>query len=989
MRFGVLGPLEVRTDEGAAVRVPDLKVRALLADLLAHRGRVVPADRLIEDLWGADLPARPLATLQARVSQLRRTLEDAEPGARALVESRPPGYLLRVPPEAVDAGRFEALLAHDRRAALDLWRGEAFADFADAPFAAPEITRLEELRLTAVEDLAEQGAYGAELGGLVARYPLRERLRAAHMRALYRAGRQSEALSSYIELRDLLREEMGVDPDPRVTVLYESVLRQDLGGRGNLPAPLTGLVGRDEALLGVGEALAEDRLVTLIGPGGVGKTSLAVEAARRFPGEAWLVDPAAGGDVAALVSAALGLRDVPAAGLAEALRGRRVLLVLDGCERVVEPVAALTAALLRAAPDLRVLATGREPLGIAGERLWNVPPLDGDAAARLFAARASAAAPGFAVDEGNAEAVAAICRRLDGLPLALELAATRVRAMDVHELAARLDDRFRLLAAGPRDAPARQRTLRAVIDWSWDPLPEPERAVLRRLSVHADGCTLDAADRVCGGDVLDPLARLVDRSLVVHSAGRYRLLESVAAYAAERLREAGEEQQTRDRHRRYYLDLAERADPLLRGPDQRRWLDRLNAEAANLRAALDGADAGTALRLVNALTWSWFLRGRISEARTALAAALALDGGDRRDRARATAWHTGITLLDGGAADRAASTERMLTAFDGIDDPHGLAWAQWFVALSLAGFGDPGAVEHLAGRALATFEELGDRWGAAAALCARAALNLSQGDLAAAERDGARSLEAFRAEGDGWGRIQAAEVLGVLAEARGDYPRAARLHEEGLRLAEELGLGPEVSYHLSRLGRIAMLTGDLDRADDLHRRAAQRAAAEAHRRMEHFAEIGLALTARRRGDLDTAERLLSAWADWVRAIDGAPGLSFLMAERGFIAELRGDADTALRLHEEALTAARATGNPRAVALAQEGLAGAHALAGRAERAARLLGEAAAAREAAGAPLPPAERGDVDRITARAGEALGPSAFETAYRTGFRDGRAAP
>ncbi|TDD63924.1 BTAD domain-containing putative transcriptional regulator [Actinomadura rubrisoli] len=1036
MRFGVLGPLEVRAEGGDPVKVADLKVRALLADLLAHAGRIVPADRLIDDLWGGALPANPAATLQARVSQLRRALEDAEEGGRALVESRPPGYRLNARP--ADAARFEELVERAREAAdpahraallgdaLALWRGAAYADFADAAFAGPEIARLDGLRLAAAEaraearlELGEAEPVAAELGELVAGHPLRERLRAAYMRALYRTGRAAEALASYDEHRRRLRDDLGLDPDPGLAALHRAILRQDPAEAvarhvpaTNLPADVTALIGRDAALREAAGLLDASRLVTLNGPGGVGKTRLAVAVARRLLEHrldgVWLValdDGARPGasrdDVAALVASVLGLRDdarretSPAGRLGAALRGKRVLLVLDNCEHVVDPVARLVSALLRDVPDLRILATSREPLGIAGERLYPVHPLavperfapgrdgpppvvpDGGlgpaelarfGAVELFVARAADAAAGFALDRGNAAAVAAICARLDGIPLALELAATRVRALGVDELARRLDDRFRLLSSGVRDAPARQRTLRAVIDWSWEPLGEAERAVLRRLAVHSGGCTLEAAEEVCGGEP-DILARLVDRSLVVVGEGhRYRLLESVAAYCIERLREAGEYEETRRRHVRYYTSLAERVEPHLRDAEQRRALAQLRAETGNLRAALDSAvqdgDADSALRLVNAMGWCWFLWGRIGEARRAFEQALSVPGGTSAALARAKTWHAGFTQLEGDGADRDERCRSALAAYDGIDDPWGRAWAQWFLGFVRIGFGDLEEIDGLTGRALAGFRALGDGWGEAVALATRAAQAVSAGDLGAAGRDGGRAMDLFRTAGDRWGRLQATETLGLLAEVTGDYARAAALHRDGLDDAEELGLWTEVSGRLSRLGRIALLTGDHERADELHGRARRLAVRESHQRMEHFAEVGLALAARRQGRLDEAEALLRRWLDWCRDIDGAPGLALLLAELGFIAELRGAAGPALALHAEGLAAARATGNPRALALALEGTAGAQSLAGRHEEAARTLAAAAAARASVGAPLPEAERGDIDRIAAR-------------------------
>src|SRR5581483_4155427 len=481
----------------------------------------------------------------------------AGPDGRDLVEYRPSGYRLRVTDGMTDASQFEDLLRRARTAgdaparaallaeALGLWRGDAFADFGDQLFTQAAAGRLESERLVALEEQAEarlalgdHARLAGELAGLVARHPLRERLRAAQLMALYRAGRPSEALDSYRELRQRLADELGLDPGPELAALHQAILVADPALRAptpapavaatNLPAPFFRLIGRADAVTAVRALLTSARLVTLTGPGGMGKTRLALEVAAQqagaYPDGTWLVELAAEAgpaDLAGLVSAAVGIRDDAspdplAARLAEALRSRQLLLVLDGCEHLIEPVAALAGRLLRAAPGLRILATSTEPLAIDGEQLWEVPPLGlpgpddngagpvGQAGAvQLFVARVAAAVPGFALDAGNARVVAAICRRLDGLPLALELAAARVRALGVHALADRLDDRFRLLTTGKRDAPARQRTLRAMIDWSWELAAEPERVVLRRLAVHADGCTLTAAEQTCAGEDMD------------------------------------------------------------------------------------------------------------------------------------------------------------------------------------------------------------------------------------------------------------------------------------------------------------------------------------------------------------------------------------------------------------------------------------------------------------------------------------------------------
>ncbi|MCJ1676403.1 winged helix-turn-helix domain-containing protein [Streptomyces sp. APSN-46.1] len=1054
MRFGVLGPLAVWDDEGKPVRVPEAKVRALLADLLLHEGRTVSAERLIDDLWGRALPGNPANALQAKVSQLRRAI------GRDRVVRQPPGYRLRVDADTrdeIDAGRFRSLAERARgvtdpqaRAdlltdALAMWRGPAYADLADEDFVRAAAQGLEEQRIAVLEewtqarlDAGDHVLLSGELADLVARHPLRERLRALHLLALYRAGRTQEALIAYADLRERLAEELGLDPSPELTALHASILRQDasltpdqrqpagsgsagathgegpgeeeeeergkgrgrgrgLGqrrreGRGepdrtaesNLPAPLTSLIGRGDALDALANLLTGARLVTLTGPGGVGKTRLAIEAAGRLagaapdgvpddvpneaPDEVRLVELAGlrgdAADLAQAVSAVLGIRDP--ARLAPALRDRRTLLILDNCEHVVDAVAELTAGLLAAAPALRVLATSQEPLALSGEVVVPVGPLAPDAAAELFTARAKEASPGFTVTESSAALVAELCARLDGIPLALELAATRVRALGLEELSARLGDRFRLLGAGRRGVPARQQTLRAVIDWSWELLSAPERTVLARLSVHPDGCALDAAEEVCAGDgiarqdVLDLVTRLVDRSLIVPGNGRFRLLESVSAYAQERLAESGEGPAVRARHLGHYLALAEAADRHLRGPDQRTWLARLDAEAANLRTARATA-AGTpdAARLATALTWWWLVRGRLTEAHRALSEIRELPLLERS-----------FALLTTAAQSAGAKTRVE-------DGTQGLF--VWLSAYALAQAGDPEASEQANERAHALFTAADDRWGVAATLALRATLAHHRGDLTTIRQDGERGAALFRELGDRWGELQTVPALASLAEIKGDYPRATRLHTEGLRIAEDLGLEAEVAARLSSLGRLALLAHDWDRARALHERALRLSTAQGYKYGEIHALMGLALGSRRSGDLDAAEAHLLRIRD--ADVSSAIGEHLLAAELGFTAELRGDAPGAREHHLRGLDTAMTLAQPRALALSLEGLAGAAVLAGYPADGALLLGGAHTARDTSGAPLPPAERTDVDRITAAATAALGPAAFAQAFRSG--------
>lgn len=1025
----MLGPVEVRTDAGEPVHVPEAKVRALLAVLLAFRGEAVSSDRLVEELWPGHTPTDPRTALQAKVSQLRRALDVAEPGGRGLVVSQAGGYALRG--GSHDAGDFAAALetarsegTPERRAevldrALRRWRGPAFGGPDDGAIAR-EAARLDELRLVAREDHAAavlDGGGGAELVAdlsvLLDAHPLRERLVAVWMRALYRAGRAQDALAAYRDLARRLRDELGTDPGPELEALHRSVLAHDTAlsaptgaprpatGATALPVPVTALVGRADEQRRVASALDTHRLVTLVGPGGVGKTRLALEVAHADGGGARFAEldalpaGAATQEVETVIAAAFGVRacvDVGGDGadrgcttggqLVNALRAGAELLVLDNCEHVLDAAAVVAADLVAAAPGLRILATSRESLDIAGEAVVPVGPLGTDGAdapaATLFVARARAADPAADVDPA---VVAEICRTLDGVPLALELAAAQVRAVGVRGLLARLDDRFAVLRRRRAGAgPARQRTLRATLDWSWELLDGDERIAARRLAPAAAGCTPAAAGALIdlgpsrGADLV---ARLVDSSWLTADDGpggrRLHMLESVAAYVAEALSASGEDRAVRDRHLAHQLATAEHAAGQLRGPDQRAWLARMDAEAPGRRGALDHAaatgQAGAALRLVAASCWYWFLRGRLDEALRAAEVALTQPGQRSSDEeAVVRVWRDALLRWSntGPVTERSSPTSPLPLP------------ARWFDAYSR--FPYEGVAQQRARLSALVSEARADhdRWVEAASLVARSGVHLLVDDVGPAVADAAAAGELFAAIGDRWGLLQVATELGTVAVVRGDHREALRRHREALRIAEELGLHSEQAGLHGSIGRVMLATGDFDAAEKELRAAAEHARRQGVEALVEYAEFGRALALRRRGDLDGAEQLLRARVEG----PGAPGAAAPMTalpsiELGFVAELRGDAQGALDWHRRGHRAAVSSGSPRTIALALEGLAGAAALRGDHHDAARLLGSATSVRQRLDAPLGPGERGDVDRIRAGIVAALGARAERAA------------
>jgi predicted ATPase/DNA-binding SARP family transcriptional activator len=1043
MEFRVLGPLEISAGARQLI-VSGSRERALLAMLLIHAGQVVSADRLIEELWGGDMPANPSNTLQVVVSRVRKALEVPDSPGRLV--TRKPGYLLDAREEEVDARRFERLVAEAGRLdkprglplleeALGLWRGPALAEFAAEGFARNEIGRLEEERLRAIEMKAEAelalgrpAEISAELSALVAANPLRERLRGHLMLALYRSGRQGDALRVFQEGRRVLAEELGVDPGPELRELHQRILLQAASlrpvpeagpWRGNLPAPVTSFVGRQAELAAAEQLLRRSRLVTLTGPGGTGKTRLAVELARSvhgsFPDGAWLVeleavtDPAA---VPAALAAALGVGESSSLGVTGQARGplldkvigflrdREALVLLDNCEHLIEACAQVVTRVLRSAPRARFLVTSRERLGAAGEVLLAVPPLGvPDArqqargqiaqseAVRLFADRAAAVRPGFALDDGTAAAVSRICRRLDGIPLAIELAAARVRILPPVQIAARLDDRFDVLTSGNRGVLPRHQTLRAAIDWSYLLLAEPERELFARLSVFTGGFTLEAAEEVCAdgdtgqADLLGVLSRLVDQSLVIaedRGQARFRMLETLRGYAAERLGESAGTAELRRRHAAYFLLLAERAEPMLRGTGQATWLRTLESDRDNLGAAMDWAfrhDPNAAVRFASALAYFWLIGRHRSAVRQRIAEAVeqARDA-PPASRGRLLAWAAMLGCLEGRTGEAAAQARQARELSLRAGDQWGLAFGEAILGLAVGLRGEIREAGELLAASVAGFRGSGDNWGMAIA----ALLHGFVTSFTAQHERGAalarESLDGFRAAGDQWGQTMALELLGVLARRRGAFADAVSAFEEALGVVRDLGLHDEVPFLLADLGDLQVRLGDFEAAAVLHKEALDLAQDRGASDAAALARGGLALAARRQGDYARAREFYLAALSFHRETARTPMLASTLAALGYVEELRGDLEAAEACHRESLRLAEDQPDGAPVALAAEGLACVAVARRQPRSAALLLGAAESVREAAGTPLPARERADVERATEAAVAALGAQVF---------------
>jgi predicted ATPase/DNA-binding SARP family transcriptional activator len=979
IQFGILGPLEVLVD-GEPTALGGPRQRAVLARLLLDPARVVSAERLIDDVWDGRPPPSAAKTLQKYVSELRKALP------RPVLLTCGGGYLLDVDDDRVDARRFERLLG-DRQyaAALALWRGDVLCDLPDLTFADAERVRLDELRMFAIESRLEgdlsAGRHGStigELSELVEAHPLRERLTALLMLALYRAGRQVEALRVFDRHRRKLVDQVGVDPAVELRELEGAILRHDPGLElpaappvgttqppGNLPLTLTSFVGRASDLEAAATVVAENRLVTFTGPGGVGKTRLAVELGARiggrFPGGVWMVDFAGVRQPHLVVDAVVSALSIDARHAADELEAMASalahrppsLLVLDNCEHLVAAVAAVAVAILRAGRDVRVLATSRRPLGVDGEFVRPVHPLPEDEAVRLFAERARlAGAGGPDISSGRAFE---ICRQLDGLPLAIELAASQLRVMDTAEIASRLEHQLTFRRPASSASP-RQRTLGDMVQWSYNLLSADARTTFARLGVFASSLSLPAAEAVATHgetsprDVLAHITSLVDHSLLVREpaptpSSRYRLLETLRLFALERLTEAGAVNGARRAHAEYFLRLAEEGGPQMYGPDERSWRVRFEAEDANLQAALAWSaekDPVLAMRLAIAL-WPYH------EAR----------------------WRERQAV---------AYLEALLSRH--LDVPAELrAWALTAVAVMA---GNPGETRRALPRAVEAvdaFRDLGHEYGLAEALAALAAASVSQGRLDEADAAVAEGLPIARRRHDNRLTGRLLDAAAFIARRRGDHARAAELSREDLAAWRAMG---------SRRGEATALRC---LAVSVRQLGAEQEATElCHRAIDIWKDLGdqtaiahvqttLADMARMSGDLagalqnyDAALVVLQAIGDKHCTASTYKNLATISAEQG--QHRRADA-----LYRDAVVLRYEFGDDAGLAELLEGLAGLNTVDGHDEHAATLIAAAAALRERTGSVSSAAEAKICGEILDTARQRLGAGSFDLSYQRG--------
>ena len=1027
MQCQILGPLRVVDDAGHERVIGSAQQRRVVTLLAAHAPERVSVSTLEDVLWSGGAPSAN--ALQALISKIRKVI------APATIVADGDGYVLHG--MTTDVAVFERLVNDGRFGeAEQMLRGEPLTDLGDAAVVLARRARLntivEASRVKRLELAVESDAVAAmaELRSLVVNEPLVETWWRLLMLAEYRSGQTAGALETYQRARTTLIDEVGVEPGPQLRDLERRILEHDpaLGSdmpmqapiRGRrIPARLSSFVGRGSELGALETALSSNRLVTLVGPGGAGKTTTALELARRIaPDISRWAELAPLDDRDAIVRAlatAVGLPESdqgvpgviapysePLDRVIDLLTATDGLIVLDNCEHVVATIAEVVHRLLVDCPRLRIVATSREALGVPGEHRYRLPPLPPTDAIGLFVERA--ADHGVVIDrEGDGARISDLCVRLDGLPLAIELAAARLRTMTLSELLDGLADRFAVLTSGARTVDPRQQTLRSVIDWSHALLEPIDRVAFRRLSVFVGGCRAAAARAVLSGssaedvtiepNVVDAvLERLVDKSLVVatptESGMRFDLLETMNAYARERLVEAGELEVTLVRHAQYFADFVQPALKGLTGPDQPEWIRVLPIERQNIDAALATAvardDAQLALEVAAPLGWYFFMAGDLDGGSAMLSDALTCSGDTEPElRAIGLGMYGWLAANGPNVESAVAITSEAAGMLDHVSDPwvRGIISNTHAMAQFFAGRID--AVERSLPEVKEAAESSGDPWVIAITQVVTGEILQFRGEALAAEQVFVEAARTFDQVGDQFASAIAMTEASEIAEQFGHYDRAAALLERGIEIAADVGFSSHPSAMRARLGNIEILRGNLDLAEQHHRSLTDDPIAAGVPWLQAMSRFGLSMIARRRGRLDEAEEHLdAAWQ--IPRTRAVPYLrALLLVGRGYLADQRGHGTEALEFQRQALGIAEQLDAPRGTAYALEGCAGAYALAvddDAVRLGARLLGHADRLRRDGGASMPAAERFDLDRAEGRLRAALGDD-FDTEFASG--------
>jgi predicted ATPase/DNA-binding SARP family transcriptional activator len=901
-QISVLGPVEVRRD-GELVPVPGGKTSELLVRLALEAGLFVRTDRLVDDLWAADAVNTRRNTLQSKVAKIRRGVGDPR-----VIASGDGGYKLAVEPSEVDAlavlrdtvTASQLLDAGDDRGAadlsaatLELYRGDLLPAAGDGDWVTPHRARLDEARMKLIETrfsarsrLGDGGGVIGELEGAVATYPYQEGLWELLITALYRAGRQADALATYQRVRTRLGDELGLDPGPRLQQLEQQILNHDPALRGpdaaagNLPSLSVELVGRETEITALADLLHSNRLVEIVGPGGIGKTAVAIATGRRLsePGGVWLARLEAAttaDDVLDTLIAALNVTGGEAA-LFERLMGAAAVVILDNCEHVIDAATALAVRLLDAAPDLRILCTSQVSLDVEGEVSLELTPLVLSDAVELFTRRAAARHRDAADDE-----VEDLCRSLDGLPLAIELAAARTKTLSIEEITRRLDDRFSVLRDPTSRRPERRRALKATILWSYELLFPDDKRGLWALATFAGGAPLPAVEYVLealdvpASAAIDVVGRLTSRSLVIvdnEGPSRYRLLESIRAFALEAMTDAGLTQRALAAHAAWFADAAEASTRGVRSSRQDEHLAFARAERANIDAALAWSathDPRLALSIVNGFGWAWIVLGDSRGAQRILAALdAAADAAPIRDRA-------GALLLAGWLE---ASTDQLELArehivaagelADAIDDVDLQARCAYYLAYVVSHHGEFAQAMELTGRSNALYAGLDRPWDQAAnwLFAARAAISAGDRVRAAAARDQVQHW--LQAVDDPWLDVRREAMLGELARIEHRFDDAVLHIGRAAETSGRRGFLQTEAYQLSSLGRAQCQAGDYATGAATLELAIEKAEATGDVRMVALARVHLGRVQRALGRTTAARMALEAATAWHGAAGG-------------------------------------------------------------------------------------------------------------------------